>query len=91
MYGIIERETGHAGTSGDDAADDIFFDATIEKRDVCRAIWRRNMEWCLCGNFFDKIDTGWIVVSLVFVRVVRFSDSDFAERRAWNSRDLSAW
>lgn len=78
---IVVREASDRCTTGNEGAEDVLLDTTIDESHVHVTNGRADMERCLRGDTADKVDSFRVDESLVFVGIVLFTDGDAGQRR----------
>lgn len=77
--GVIVRQAGDRGSTGDERAQDVLLDTTVDQGDVHVAAGRRNVPWCLGADLLDQVDAGRVLKGLVLIGIVFLTDDNFAE------------
>ena len=79
--GEVVGNAGDRGATGDDGANDVLLDTTVDETDVGVAVGRGHVEGRLGGNLLDKVDAARVLVRLVLVSVVLLANGDLAKGR----------
>lgn len=79
---IVKGETSDTCTTADQAAKNVFLDATIDDGDMGNRRGSTDVEWSLCADFSNQVDLFGVDKGFVLVLVVFFSDGDTGQARA---------
>lgn len=80
MNGIVIGEDGDGSTTPDQAAKDVFFDSTIDDRDVCIAGAGADVEWGFGADFVDEIDLLRVDEGLVLICIILLANCNACKR-----------
>jgi len=77
----VVRNAGDGGATGDNGANDVLLDTTVDETDVGISVGRWHVEGRLGGNLLDKVDAARVLVGLILVGIVLLANGDLAKGR----------